>query len=381
MDDDHTTRGADPAYMRQINATNTLRRLYRAGPMTLTQIVDATGLARKTAEAAIEQLTAKNLVVEVARDEAVRPVGRPARTFRFCPEAGYVLGVQVGGHRVSAVLADLHGTTQAKCDVPVNRAAGRSDRLSAIGAAAKECAAQSGVDLGQVWATTVGTPGLVEDGNRVTLCHVLPEWSDFSLADQLSERIPTPITVENDTNLSAVAEHWRGAATDVGNVVWVLTGRRYSAAILIDGSLYRGADGAAGEIGWLPELGWSKASEQTLSFAGAGGTPAGDSAASMLSRAVAGDDDARREMDAFAASMAPGLTALVLALNPRCLVIGGGIAAAGDTLVRLLADHMRPFCLRLPELRMSSLGDESVALGAVRLGLDHVEDRLFSLSR
>lgn len=72
---------------------------------------------------------------------------------------------------------------------------------------------------------------------------------------------------------------------------------------------------------------------------------------------------------------------MTLALNPRCLVIGGGIAAAGELMLPAIADHMRPHCLRLPDIRMSALGRDSVALGAIRLSLDVVEHRLFSTDR
>lgn len=381
MDDVHgpRPRRADPALMRQINAVTTLRTLYRGATMTLTEIVAATGLARRTAEAAVERLIDDGLVAEIPPSPVERSVGRPARAFRFRPDAGYVLSLDIGVHRVGALVADLTGEIRSKFELAVARTAGRAERIRAALAAVEQCRDDAGIDLTDLWATTVGTPGLVEDSRRVTLCHVLPEWSDFSPADELSGVIPGEIRTENDTNLSAVAEHWCGAAADADHLVWVLTGRRVSAAILIDGELYRGADGAAGEVGWSPELGWSTANEQPLSFTGAARTRAGEQAADIVARAVAGEPEARHDIDAFARSLAPGLTALVLALNPRHLVVGGGIATAGETLLNALDGHMRPHCLRMPELRTSTLGTDSVTLGAVRLGLDRVESRLFSL--
>lgn len=371
-------RGADPALMRRINAVNTLRVLHGGAPMTLTKIVEATGLARKTAEAAVERLVAEGLAVELPPDGMERAVGRPARSFRFRAEAGYVLGVDIGVHRVTALLADLRGQVVARAVAGVSRTTGRAARIAATRAVVEQCLAAADVGPEAVWATTAGTPGLVADGGYVSLCHVLPQWSEFPLADELARQLPGRVAAENDTNLSAVAERWQGAARDVDSMVWVLTGRRISAAILIGGELYRGADGAAGEIGWVPELGWSTLSQQRLSFSGAEHTRAGEAAASTISRAAAGDADARRELEQFAATLAPGLTALTLVLNPRCLVIGGGVAAAGDLLLDAVAAHMRPHCLRMPDLRASTLGPDSVALGAVRHSLDRVEQVLFA---
>lgn len=372
-------RGADPALMRQLNAVSTLRVLHPGTPLTLTRIVAATGLARKTAEAAVERLIAEGLAVELPPDGLERAVGRPARSFRFRAEAGRVLGIDIGVRRITALLADLHGEVTARAVRTVSRTAGRAERVGLAVAAADECRREAGIDAGAVWATTAGTPGLVEADGYVSLCHVLPEWSGFRLSDALAAAgTGGPVQVENDTNLSAVAERWRGAAQDVDSMVWVHTGRRISAAILLDGRLYRGADGAAGEIGWVPELGWSQLSEQPLSFTAAAHTRAGEAALGTIRRAIAGDRAARRELDGFAASLAPGLTALALVLNPRCLVIGGGVAAAGDLLLDAVAAHMRPHCLRLPDLRVSTVGPDSVALGAVRLGLDRVERSLFA---
>lgn len=374
-------RGADPALMRQINAVTTLRVLHHGEPMTLTKIVAATGLARKTAEAAVDRLIADGLAEELPPSPDERSVGRPARSFRFRADAGYVLGMDIGVRKITVLLADLSGTVRATIERVVPRVASRVQRIEAALQAAERCRSQAGVGISDVWATTAGTPGLVEDSAYVSLCHVIPDWSEFSLADELAASSSGLVHVENDTNLSAIAERWCGVARDVDSMVWVLTGRRTKAAVLIDGRLYRGADGAAGEIGWLPELGWSRLSEQTLSFTGADRTEAGEAAATTIDRALAGDASAQRELDTYAASLAPGLTALTLALNPRCLVIGGGIAAAGDLILSSVAEHMKPHCLRLPDLRMSTLGGDSAALGAVRHSLDLVERKLFSTER
>ena len=369
---------ADPALMRRINAASTLRVLYDGDAMTLTALAEATGLARKTAEAAVDRLVEEGLVEEIAPSVTGRPVGRPARAFRFRPDAGHVLGIDIGVHRVVAMIADLAGEITARTELAVSRTALRAERLGAVATAVRRCSAAAGVDPSGLWATTVGTPGLVEDSDRVTLCHVLPDWSGFSPGQALADVIPGEIGTENDTNLSALAEHWRGAAVGVDSLVWVRTGRRSSAAIMIDGTLYRGHDGAAGEIGWSPDLGWSELSENPLSFAGAASTREGAHAGHVVARAQAGDADAVDAIDAFARSLTPGLTALVLALNPRRLVIGGGIAAAGDTLLRAIDGHMLPHCLRMPELRTSALGPDSVGLGAVRLGMNKVETQLFA---
>lgn len=378
-------RGADPTLLRQLNAVNTLRVLYRHSPLTLTRLVEATGLARRTAEAAVEHLIAEGLAAEVAPAGATRGVGRPARSFRFRAEAGHVLGLDLNVHGVTAVLVDLAGTPVARHDQSLPRSAGRADRIAAAAASADACRRDAGITAAQIWATTAGTPGLVTDDGQLTVCHVLPEWSDFPLGAELARGLTAtttgPVHVENDTNLAALAERWCGIAQDVDSMVWVLTGRRISAAIVIDGQLYRGADGAAGEIGWVSELGWSQLSDHRLSYSGLASTDAGATAAAVIARAAAADTEAIAELEEFAAALATGLTALVLVVNPRCLVVGGGISVAGDLLLDALTTQMRPHCLRLPELRISTLGPDAVSVGATRHALDRVEAQLFDAAR
>ena len=130
-------RGADPALLRRINAVNTLRVLYPGAPMTLTKIVEATGLARRTVEAAVDGLGARGLAVELPPAGPERSVGRPARSFRFRAEAGHVLGLDIGVHQVTALLADLCGDDDAKwreCAETVNTALATSGVLDLAGA-------------------------------------------------------------------------------------------------------------------------------------------------------------------------------------------------------------------------------------------------------
>ncbi|WP_163543980.1 ROK family protein [Occultella kanbiaonis] len=369
------TTSAGPALMRQINIANTLRVLYDGQTSTLTQIIETTGLGRMAGEAAVGELVERALVVEEPPTPNGRgTMGRPARMFRFRSEAGFVLSIDVDIDHVAATVADLRGEVRARQTAPVIRSTRRADRLSAIEGVARRAIAAAGEEPENVWATTVSTPGLVEDGERVRLCNVLPEWSDFSLRDALQGRLPGPMHVENHVNLAARGEHWRGVAGDVQTLVWVLVAPRFKAAVIINGQLYRGVNGAAGEIGWLPDLRWQDAAKRLVRMVGSRSDAA-------RSEAVGKDplppDSGSVEL--LAESIAPGLSALALTLNPECLVIGGPIARASftDQLLENLRTQMGRHCLYVPDLRVSGLGAETALVGGIRAALDRVEERLF----
>lgn len=357
-----TIHGRDPALLRRINAASTLRELYSRGPMTLTELVGATNLSRRTAESVLESLGRDGLVEVHDASGTGRSVGRPARTFRFRQEAGLCLGLVVRRRAVDAVLADLSGTTVASRSIEVAARAPREERVAALIEVTRAALAKARLPRKRLRAVTVGTPGVVADDGRITVCNTIPDWEDLNLRDELTGRMRCPVIVENDVNLSARGELWQGAAQGRDSVVWVLTGRITRAAIVIDGRVYRGADGAAGEIGWLPVLGWSDVEGHALAY--------------HRARRGAAAEDAR---EGLAEALSRGLGALVLTVNPQCLVLGGVCAGEDPALVEAVRRHLEPFCLRIPEVRTSSLGEDSVVVGAVRSALEEVQQGLFSV--
>lgn len=377
---DEALYARDPALLRRINAAATLREMHGSGRLTLTQLVQRTGLSRRTAEAVLEDLVRDGLVEDKAPGVESRGVGRPARTFRFRTEAGYAMGIDVDTQRVQAMITDLAGSPVAKVEVGVKGSSSRGDRLQGIERAARQALTQGRIAKRRLQAVTVGTPGLVLPGGEVTVCQVLKDWSDFSLRDELSGFFPCPVIVENDVNLSAIGERWRGVSPNIDNTVWVQTGRRARVAILIGGQLYRGADGAAGEVGWLADLGWAEVRDHPLSSSGSGRCHVNGSFRRTLQAAAAGGPEAVALFDSYGKALSHGLAAVVLALNPTCLVLGGGAALAGEVLVDAVRRHLGPMCLKLPDIRTSQLGEDAVVVGAIRTSLDQIEASLFSVA-
>ncbi|WP_214317408.1 ROK family transcriptional regulator [Nonomuraea sediminis] len=364
-------RTADPMLMRRLNEVATMRVLLGRGELTMSRILELTGLSRSTGEAVLETLIADGWVREVPPEQRQGVLGRPARTFRFLAEARQVMAVEIGAHHVAAMVADLDGTVRETRRRRTTRSASRAERLEAVRTVI-------GTPPPGLLAVAVGTPGLVGDDGAIRLCRVLPEWTGLSPAAELGELFDCPIAVENDVNLSALAERWTGAAAGVDDLVWASLGRSTAAAVVLRGRLHRGATGAAGELGWVPELGWAQVRDHPLSFAGLTGTSHGELAARLIDTARAGDAEALAEFDRFASLAAPGLSAIVLAYDPRALVLGGAPAAAPDLFVPALSRHLAPRCLSMPELHASALGEEAAITGALRLALDRAEARLYS---
>ncbi|MET9251003.1 ROK family transcriptional regulator [Nonomuraea sp. NPDC003709] len=361
-------RPGDASLLRKVNTQVTLRALRREGVATLTRLGRITGLSRQTVEAVLDELGERGHVREVPPDEGV--MGRPARRFGFRADAGYVVGVEVGGDGIVAALADLNGEVIAWERADVSGDAAAHERLEAARRTALKCVDGAGVARTRVWAVAAGTPGIVDRTGRVTLSITLPGWTGVDLAELAGRWFGCTGLAANDANLAALAEHWRGSAQHASDVVYVLIGHRAGAGILIGGRLHPGRNGAAGEIGTLRQVGWEDAARELVKDA---------SAAEVFEAALAGDRDAARRVDRYAENLAIGASALALAIDPDLLVLGGGHSQAGDVLLEPLRRHLAELCVSVPEVVASTFGDEGVALGAVRLALDHVEREVLGL--
>ncbi|MDQ0297012.1 putative NBD/HSP70 family sugar kinase [Streptomyces sp. DSM 41037] len=372
--------GGDPSLLRRINSAVVLHALRGTECATLTEITRVTGLSRPTVEGVVEGQIEAGLVVEVAAEEgAARRQGRPARRFRFRAEAGYLLGLEIGSHRVSAVLSDLDGRLLGTAQKPVLASAPADERLERLRATVADLLRRAGVSRQAVRAVGVGSPGIVEADGTVRLGTALPEWTGLELGERLRRSFRCPVLVENDANTAAVAEHWKGAAVGSDDVVYVMAGLSPGAGSLIGGRLHRGFGGAAGEIGALHLLGQEETPEILLSTNGEPLHPLDEQAvAAVFADARDGDAQAQAALDRFVRRLVHDVAALVLALDPEVVVIGGW-AAGLDGVLEPLREELARYCLRTPRVALSVLGEAAVATGALRLALDHVEEQLFAV--
>ncbi|MFE0043805.1 ROK family protein [Streptomyces albireticuli] len=375
--------GGDPSLLRRINSAVVLHALRTAAPAaspTLTDLVKVTGLSRPTVEGVVEGLIDAGLVVEAAAEEGeARRQGRPARRFRFRREAGHLLGIEIGPHRIAALMADLGGRVTGSAAQEIAATAPADERLDVVLDTVSDLLRRSGVPRGQLRAVGVATPGIVEADGTVRLGTALPGWTGLPLGERLRRSFRCPVLVENDANAAAVAEHWKGAATASDDVVFVLAGLSPGAGSLIGGRLHRGYGGAAGEIGALHLLGREATPEEVLSTTGEPLHPLDEAqVARVFALARAGDERAEAAVERFMRRLVHDVAALVLALDPELVVVGGWAAGLSGVLGPLRAELAR-YCLRPPQVVQSLLGEAAVATGALRLALDHVEEQLFAV--
>jgi predicted NBD/HSP70 family sugar kinase len=378
------------------------------GPVSRTEIARTTGLSKPTVNAAVEVLLKQGYLDEGGAELAApRRPGRRPRLLRFASGMGHVLGVDIGANKVLAIAADLAGEVLA-VERRKTGARGRDPDalLALVDDAVSHVLDAAGVSRESVKAVGVGTPGIVDPvSGRITLAPQLAGWEDIELAARLEPAFSCPVLVDNEVRLSLLAERWRGAAQTVDDAFLVQIGVGIGGGVLFGGEVYRGAGGAAGEIGYLPlfdddeprdglgpfehAAGGSAfariaqraaAAEPTALLELAGGDLGAIDAETVFAAAAAGDPVASRVLDDLLDRLARGIAAAIVVLNPSTVIVGGGISRAGEQLRGPLERRIHALVPVPPRVILSQLGDEAVALGGVRLALQQVEQTLFDFA-
>ena len=400
-------RSTPTSLLRRMTASAVLDALRSGGPMTGSDLIDATGLARPTVHVVCNDLIRLGWIRETEHRRPDSRRGRPARVYEFQSRAGFVLGIDATD-RVTVRLADLRGDRVASSSEPLAHVSvPADDRVAAVCRQIGRVLALAGVEPSRVLAVTVAVPTSVDaDGRPLGRETYLPGLPGRDLGPEIGGQFGWPVLVENDANLAAWGERWRGVAAGVDDLVVMLADERLGSGLFSDGRPVRGHRGGAGElrllelvervgstygIAWLLRtlgaeavagLGPSgpadpRSGRGRVLWERSGGDPAAVETATVLEAARAGDEIALEVVDEVADRMAHAIAAVAGLLNPELVVISGAVASAGDLLLHRIRDRLVPDLIDLPpRLAMSSLGDQAVVVGAVRMALDHVEARL-----
>ena len=295
------------------------------------------------------------------------------------------LGLDLGGTDLKAGLVDRDGVIHRFLRLPSRAQEGSHGPIDAIAEAAAALAAEGG----SIGAIGLGTPGAVDAVSGVVIGETphLPHWSSFALGDALRERLGRAVAIENDANLAALAEHRLGAARGARLSITVTVGTGIGSGIVVDGRLMRGSSGGAGEIGHLPlggggedcRCGIADCVEPEASGSGlarrarALGLPARD-AAGVFAAAAAGDAASLALITRLADRLGAAVATAVNLLNPDVVVIGGGVAGAGEALMDPLRRAIERYALASHRrgLRVvpAALGDRAGVAGAGLLAWD-----------
>ncbi len=373
---------------RDHNRGQVLAALGRHGGLTRPQLVEVTGLSRSTISDLVSELLVAGTLHEGDPAGQTGGRGRPARTVALTASAGVVAGLDYGHSHIHAALATLDGTVlrEARVAQDINDSPEKAI-ASGVRLLRRLCREQS-VALAEVRCVGIGLPAPVDpETGVITGNNILPNWVDLDPVDRFHTALGTPVSLDNDANLGARAEL---SALDEprANLIYVKASTGIGCGIVLNGEVYRGTRGIAGELGHIQvpnaadlcRCGSRGCLETVVSLSRvvrdlATVSPEVRDAAGILALLANSDPAATRLVGDAGRLIGRVLADMCNFLAPDVVIIGGELSAAGevflDPIREMVERHTQPMVMRTLEVRASAHEGRAEILGAVALASAH----------
>jgi predicted NBD/HSP70 family sugar kinase len=373
--------------LRRLNRLRVIRALREEGQISRAEIARRTGLSRSTVSSLVADLQADGLVVERPEPGLAHGAqgGRPPILLSFDASAGAAVGIDFGHSHLRVAVSDLASRILAERTQPLDTDHDAQEGLDAAAELVEQTLADAGVERSAVIGAGMGLPGPIESGEGVVgTSAILPGWIGMTAEAEMRRRLDIPVMVDNDANLGALAEAAFGAGRDAGDLVYLKASSGIGAGLILNGRLYRGAGGLAGELGHVlvdPNGIVCRCGNRGCleTVAGTGALvdrlrPShGDdlTVEALLTAAQAGDAACRRAIHDAGRALGQVVATLMNVLNPELFVVGGHLGRAGDLLLAGVRESVAraalPETARGAEVVAGVLGDRAHVLGALAL--------------
>jgi glucokinase len=412
----------DVGNIAELNTFLLLDAIRSRGEATRRQLGRELGLSDASVSRIVKRLLATGIIEELPGEGAMR--GRTPSILRFVGPAGGVIAVDLGGTRCHGALADLAGGTlatdfrepssdhlgadeqspdeQSRAELGGDAAGTLLSCIEALKAAAR--------DLGiPVRAVVVGIPALIDPVSQLAVAGPNVHWQGFDLLGVLRDRLSEPFEVDNDVNLAALGQAWRGQGRGIHSFVTMSLGTGIGGAVVIDGHLVRGSHNAAGEVGYLPFWRWrwpgaglppgQAADRQGFEDVASGpalrartaellaqaqrppgeagpgpGLAAGFDVADVFAAAARGDVLGRQVVAELTGHVAAAITGITALVDPERVILDGAIGRALEPWLPALREAVAAHVFRPPDIVVSGLGQDAAIIGAIARALALVSE-------
>ncbi len=365
---------------------------FTPGGISRSEIARQMDLTRAAISTIIADLESQGLVHAVT--EGPTTGGRRPVLLEINPHRGFVLGIDMGATHLGMVVTDLAAHVINEIEVPFSISDGPRDCIPRLEGQVKHLLENSGIDLAHLHAIGIGVPGpVVVEAGSVGAPPIMPGWDGYPIRANLQSMWGVPVSLGNDAELGALGEWAAGAGRGARNLVYIKVGSGVGAGLLLDGEIYRGTTGCAGEIGHIAIMesgpvctcgnrgcleavagGWAIARQAREAVKSGKRTqlsvlePGLITARDVAAAARMGDLVAQQIITEAGAHLGVAIASLVNLVNPSMVVVGGGVAQLGDLLLEPIRSAVRVRSLRSAaqavRINAAVLGRRSTSVGA-----------------
>ena len=367
---------------------------FTPGGISRVELADELALTRAAVTPIVKDLMDDGIIREAERRSSTN--GRPPVILEINPDRGIVAGIDMGATHMTIIVANHAAQVLSEKEISLDISAGPKICIEQADAVLKEVLAKINANISDLDAIGVGVPGpIVAEAGMVLAPPIMPGWDQFPIRDTLQKRWNCPISLSNDAELGALGEWAAGAGRGVLNLAYIKVGTGIGAGILINGQIYRGAGGSAGEIGHITidENGpmctcgnqgclEAIASGPAIARQAREAVEAGKrtelaniqpqnniTVRNVIELARKGDLISQQILFKAGSQVGIAVAGLVNLFNPNMIVIGGGVPYIGDLFLGPVREAVQKRSTRaaaqIVEISTALLGKHSVSMGAV----------------
>lgn len=371
------------ALIRRFNMSRIFHALREYPAISQRELGELTGLDKATVSVVVNQLADEGLITRSPRLQTGR-VGRPEVALTISRDAGLFIGARLEPHTIRVIGSYLDGSPITS--LQVEGSVSLEETLSRLKQTVEELVTRCNFALSQVRGVGVGIPGLMDLQGNLTLAPNLG-WHHEPIRTRLEKHFGAALYVDNDTKAAALAERLFGSCREVRDFIFITGHSGVGGGLVLDGTLYRGAGGYAGEIGHIKLVPGGR----PCGCGGRGCLEAYTSEAAILSRlaemgltfndlsqvakaAERGEGRVLQVLDETGELLGHALALLTNLLNPKRIVLGGNLAVVAPFTLAAINRTLDAQALAAPledlTLSISPLGIESVPMGGVALAME-----------
>jgi len=338
----------------------------------------------------VKRLLEANYIMEVGIGD--NTVGRKPTVLAFNAQRGYIIGVDLGSFRIRMMLSDLLGNEISSSEIAndANICGDGKQSIRLVYNQINEILYKAGKTKDDILCIVIGIPGIMKDGSSY-LAPFTENFNEKDMIETLQDAFEADVLLENCVNLGVIGEQWKGVGINYRDIIYIAYGVGLGSAHIVDGELYKGANGAAGEIGFMitdpkkidnvyEETGYL---EESLSKSKINRYLDSDNfnedLIKLIERYKNGDSTNAKQIidviDELALNFGMALVNMSALLNPEAIIIAGGLGANLGKLFlgrwkQILQNHV-PF---VPDVLLSELNHKETMLGAVMTGITHIHE-------
>lgn len=386
-------QGGSQSTLNQLNISVVLDRIRSEVNISRSGLAKSLQLSLPSISRIVDILVDKEYVIEAGYGESSG--GKRPKILKFNSGKSYVIGIAIDINFIDIILSDLSGNEKKYIHEEFLEEKDPDSIIDILLGYIEKITIESGIDKNLIEVIAIGIPGMIEkDSSLIKLIPTIPSWEGVNVSKILSEKTGKEILLDNMNNMSLLGERWKGKSKDYNNVVFIGIGTGIGSGILINGKLYRGFNGSAGEVGYMlidKNLN-KKVSDPQGQFEFLASETALRSKISKIciensnnygnessfTKSLIDEPKYSEHIKEIIDNFAYGVTNMITILNPELVVIEGCLFKDSGKAFDYLVQKVEQLSTFKTKIVLSDLGKKSISLGAVRSGIKYLDREILS---